>query len=144
MWSHALLCHTESVQVCPSKLESLSHDRNLAVIMSIFGWRPLFCAKTIVFQGVLGEVVGIVKLGSTFLFTSKLLSCDPHACGVQQRSFCVGTKDRTFNLQGRITSSWSEANLFGHKTRVFQVLKSSVLPKKYLSAIYEPKQFGPF
>lgn len=68
MWSHVLLCHCESVQVCPSKWESLSHDRNLAAITSILGWRTqIFCAKTVVFQGVLGEVVfGIVKPASIF------------------------------------------------------------------------------
>ena len=70
MWSHVLLCHCESVQVCPSKWESLSPDRNLAVITSILGWRTrIFCAKTVVFQGVLGEVVfGIVKLAASFNF----------------------------------------------------------------------------
>ena len=88
MLSHVLLCHCESVHVCPSKLESLSHDRNLAVITSVLGWRPLFCAKTVVFQAVLGEVVfGIVKLASISLFTSKLVafpawSCD---CTANQR-----------------------------------------------------------
>lgn len=119
MWSHVLLCHCESVQVCPSKWESLSHDRNLAVITSILGWRTqIFCAKTVVFQGVLGEVVfGIFKLASILVALPAVWSCD--GLPAKQPPW------RTFHFK----LEWSQADFFfATKLGKFQVLKSSVLP----------------
>ena len=138
MWSHVLLCHCESVQVCPSKWESLSHDRNLAVITSILGWRTqIFCAKTVVFQGVLGEVVfGIVKLASILVALPAVWSCD--GLPAKQPPW------RTFHFK----LEWSQADFFFcHKTWEIsssQVLSFANVRKSPKVQSMNPKSLGHF